>query len=417
MYLTHLFLERFRRFVYWEHTFTPGVHVIVAENARGKTTLLEAAAYLSALASHRTSRTRELFNQPLLLASAEMVTRIRAGFLREDEPREQSLEVRWIVRRSPQGGMSLQREVLLNRVKRKAVDVLGRVLTVLFLPQMLSIVDGSPEQRRRYLNLTLAPVLPDYAPTLARYTHVLEQRNALLKQAQVRAVSPAEMDPWDREWARLAATLMWHRHQALQEWNALLLQDGGEALTQGEQMRLLYLPALGQEDEEARAEALSFWNMDAQAPALQEVFPKDRAALEALLLEQVKRRFPLERLRGHTTLGPHRDDFRFLLNGQDLTRFGSRGQMRNALLRLKWVEARWYRAKTGVLPVLLLDEIAAELDATRRQRVVTIFSRMALESPDAPAQVWMTSVEAEPFRALGLEMHLWQLTDTGLRPL
>ncbi len=404
MYFTHLYLENFRRFVYWEHTFSPGVHLIVGPNARGKTTLLEAGAYLSTFSSFLARQPRELVNQALAMQNPFLVTRIRATFMREEDGRhrERRIEVRLIFRRETNGLVRTQKEVLVDGVKRKTLtEALGLVQTVLFLPHMLHIVDGAPELRRRYLNFSIAPGHPEYARALSEYTKALQQRNALLKQWWERRGDPQVMLPWEKKLAEHGATIMWTRHQVLQRWNFLADEQGWNRLGDGEVLRLVYRPALGHEADEEVPMLLPFYQPEPD-------FPKSLPALQDLLFQRLQERRPLDLRRGHTTLGPHRDDFRFLVSGLDLAVYGSRGQMRSALLMLKLVEAAWYYETSGVRPVILLDEVLAELDRERRERVMAAFQGFG-------EQLWATTTEPDLFpEAVVPRLHVWALQDTGL---
>ncbi len=406
MYFTYLYLENFRRFVFWEHTFAPGIHLIVGPNARGKTTLLEAAAYLTTFSSFLARQPRELVNQTLARQNPLLVARVRATFMREEhgEHRERGIEVRLVWRREANGAVRTQKEILVDGLKRKAAEALGTVQTVLFLPHMLHIVDGAPELRRRYLNFSIAPGDRAYAEALTRYTRALQQRNALLKLLWERRGEMDLLSVWEKELAEHGATLVWTRHRVLQRWNFLADEQGWNRLGQGEVLRLVYWPALGDADEEEAAQL--FLPFHSPEPKL----PGSRSALEQLLRERLVARRPVDLRRGHTTIGPHRDDFRFLVSGMDLATFGSRGQMRSALLMLKLVEAAWYREKTGIRPVVLLDEVLAELDEERRGRVMRAFEGFG-------EQIWVTTTEPELFpRGLRAPLFRWALRDTGLQP-
>ncbi len=407
MYFTHLALEHFRRFVFWEHTFTPGVHLIVGPNARGKTTLLEAASYLTTFSSFLARQPRQLVNQTLALQHPLLVTRLRATFWREegDAHRERRMEVRLIWRREPTGQARTQKEIRVDDVKRTAAEALGVVQTVLFLPHMLHIVDGAPELRRRYLNLSIAPGDPQYAYALAQYTKALQQRNALLKVLWDTRGDLEQLEIWDQVLSQHGAYLIWTRYRTLQHWNLLADERGWNRLGNGEVLRLVYWPSLGNgpEDENNHQVPLPFHVPEVSLPASEK-------GVRQMLLERLRQRRPLDLQRGHTTLGPHRDDFRFLVSGMDLATFGSRGQMRSALLMLKLVEAAWYHGKTGVRPVILLDEVLAELDADRRRRVMEAFL-------DFGEQIWVTTTEPDLFPAdLVADLHIWKLHDTGLDP-
>ncbi len=224
---------------------------------------------------------------------------------------------------------------------------------------MLRIVEGSPEDRRRYLNLALAQVSPAYVPTLSAYARALSQRNALLKQLNERGGDKGQLEFWDGELARLGAQLIYARIQAIRDLERLAARLHGELTRGKEVLRMDYRPAY---DPLIRPDNQYELGLDA---------PLDRSHLS---LEEIQRGFgealgavhDSEIARGVTTIGPHRDELRFQSNGIDLSTYGSRGQVRTTLLTLKLAEMAWMREKSGFWPVLLLDEVLAELDGERR---------------------------------------------------
>ncbi|MCX8026021.1 MAG: AAA family ATPase, partial [Thermanaerothrix sp.] len=179
MILTHLSLTNFRAFARLDVDIPHPTLLIVGENAQGKTTLLEAVYYLATLSSFHTESDRQLIN---FLAAREplAVARIVAEFVRGATTHR--LEVRLIQDNATLNGNRLRREILVDGVKRTAREALGHFNAVLFLPQMTNIIEGAPEERRRYLNMALSQVMPGYAQALSDYAQVLSQRNALLKQ-------------------------------------------------------------------------------------------------------------------------------------------------------------------------------------------------------------------------------------------
>ncbi len=405
MFFTYLRLEHFRRFVFWEHTFTPGVHLIVAPNARGKTTVLEALAFLSTFSSFLTHNARELVNQVLAQQQPQVVTRLQARWRLQAEGDEHHIEVRLVWHQDATGRVQTQKTVLVDGVKRSLAQALGQVQTVLFLPHMLHLVDAAPELRRRYLNLTIAPGDPEYAHALTQYTRALQQRNALLKQLAESGGPPSLLEPWEALMARHGAYLWWTRHRVLQEWNHLADRYGWNRLGPHETLRLVYRPGVARDEEEEERQ-YALWFHVPETP-----FPETLERVQSWLLEQLVRQRPVDLQRGHTTVGPHRDDVRFLVTGRDLALFGSRGQVRSALLMLKLVEAAWYHERTGHKPVVLLDEVLAELDPARRQRVLEAFL-------DFAEQLLLTTTEPELFPpALRPGVRFWRLHDTGLEPL
>jgi DNA replication and repair protein RecF len=253
----------------------------------------------------------------------------------------------------------LRKEVLLDGVKQKVGDTVGVFNSVLFLSHMLRIVEGSPEERRRYLNLAMAQVLPRYAPTLSAYNRTLSQRNALLKQLNERGSDPQQLAFWDEQLATSGAQLIFARIQAVHELGHLAARVHSELTRGREMLRLDYQPAYDPLPQRPQQYALPL-----DAPIDRTNLSLDK--IQQGFLECLTRLHPEEIARGVTTIGPHRDELRFLGNGVDLGTFGSRGQARTAILSLKLAEVSWMRGKTGEWPVLLLDEVLAELDTERR---------------------------------------------------
>ncbi len=367
MYLTHLSLTNFRNFARLDLDVPQGVVLLVGANAQGKTSLLEAIYFLATFASFHASSDRELINF-LAARQSLAVGRIVADFCREGADLESAahgsaahrLEVRLIQEaQGTNGSLRLRKEALLDGMRYKVSEVIGRFNAVLFLPQTLRIIEGAPEERRRYLNLTLAQVWPHYAAYLAEYTRVLAQRNALLKQIGERSSDPAQLLYWDEQLAASGAQLIYARIHAVQELERLATLSHHELSAGKEILRLSYEPAYDPLPQPGRQIALP---LDA---------PIDRSALTISkiqhgLLEELHRVRGEEIARGVTTIGPHRDELRFLSNGIDLGVYGSRGQARSAVLSLKLAEMEWMKEKTGQSPVLLLDEVLAELDTQRR---------------------------------------------------
>lgn len=357
MRLTHLSLTNFRNFTRLDIDVPGGNVMLVGNNAQGKTSLLEAIYFLATLTSFHASSDRQLIN--FIEARQDLaVGRIVADFTRGDD--DHRIEVRLIQEPNNQNGAKhLRKEVLLDGVKRKASEVIGQFNAVLFLPQMMGVIEGSPEERRRYLNLALAQVIPHYQPALAEYNKALLQRNALLKLLFERKGDSSQLDYWDDQISTFGAQLIHARIRSIQELERLAARTHRELTHAHEVLRLSYQPA---------------YDPLPQVPG-QIALPLE-AAVDRIgfSLEQIRKGF-LESLvkiryeeiaRGVTTLGPHRDELRFLANGIDLGIYGSRGQVRSAILALKIAEVAWMNARSGHWPVLLLDEVLAELDTERR---------------------------------------------------
>lgn len=361
MYLTHLSLTNYRNFTRFDVDMPQGVLLLVGANAQGKTSLLEAIYILATLTAFNADSDRQVIN---FLAAKESlaVARIVAEFYRQD--RRHRLEVRIIQETQGQAGSKLRKEILLDNAPRKINEVFRQFNAVLFLPQMLRVIDGSPEERRRYLNMALAQVHPDYAAHLHLYNQTISRRNALLKQLFERNGDSAQLEYWDEQLANAGAHLILARIQAVQALEKIAAGTHLELTRSKEVLRISYQPSF---DPLVQPDNQFSLPMDA---------PVDRSKLsyEGIyqgFLDKLTELRGDEIVRGVTTIGPHRDDVRFLANGIDLGDYGSRGQIRTAMLSLKLAEVTWMKEKTGSWPVLLLDEVLAELDLERRSDLLT----------------------------------------------
>ena len=357
MYLTHLSLTDFRIFSRFDQDVPQNALILVGDNAQGKTSLLEAVYYLSALDSFQASNSAELINFSALqndLAVCRIVADYRKG------EKNHHLEIRIIRDTMSNGNASIRKEVLLDGSQIKINTVIGHFNAVLFLPHMLQIATGSPQRRRHYLNLTISQVDPRYNESLSEYNKALTQRNALLKQLNERSGDPDQLSYWDERITQAGSYIMHTRIQAIRDLGHLSASIHQE-LTRGEEiLRLNYLPSYEPMPSPPGQIELPLDNpIDRSGMELGEIQGGFRERLLAQRKEEISR--------GVTTLGPHRDDLRFISNGIDLGNFGSRGQLRTALLSIKLAEVAWLKENTGQWPVLLLDEVLAELDDYRRQ--------------------------------------------------
>jgi DNA replication and repair protein RecF len=365
MLLTHLSLTNFRNYARLDIDVPGGPVLLVGDNAVGKTSLLEAVYYLATLASFHASSDRELISFHVE-EEALAVTRIIADFVRIPQPggggRELAgkhrIEVRVIQDRT-NGPSRVRKEVLMDGVLRKTSEAAGMFNAVLFLPHMLRIVEGSPDERRRYLNLALGQVMPRYTTILSEYNRILTQRNALLKALNEHGGDQGQLDYWDEQMAAQGAQILHARIHAIQELERLARRLHGD-LTRGQEvLRLDYQPSY----DPFPTAPLQF-TLPLRAPLDRSGISIDK--IRQGFQEQLHNRRSEEVSRGVTLLGPHRDEFRFLSNAVDLGTYGSRGQGRTAVLALKLAEVAWMKEKTGQWPVLLLDEVLAELDPSRR---------------------------------------------------
>jgi len=384
MYLRHISLTYFRNYARLELELPARVNVLQGGNAQGKTNLLEAVYYLATTRSPLAASDRQLIHWD---AEQEVIPYARAGASFVRAGHERSLEV--TLAKEAQNAdepdvtlsarSTLRRQIRVDGVPRRAIDAVGQLVVVLFLPDDISLVAGAPGGRRRYLDITLCQVDPVYCRSLARYNRILAQRNALLRQVRERLASPQALTVWDEQLAALGAYVLGRRLwvvRCLAEHVAAIhpeLTGGEEALT------LAYEDSLGVHRTNGSLEAMlgpasGGLSEAADAEMWQGVL---RRGLDAARREDIARAV--------TTVGPHRDDLRFRINGVDATIYGSRGQQRTVALALKLAEVQVMEEHTGEAPVLLLDDVVSELDRDR--------SRYLLGSVARAQQVLLTTTD------------------------
>ncbi|HNR03201.1 MAG TPA: DNA replication and repair protein RecF, partial [Anaerolineaceae bacterium] len=329
------------------------------------------------------------------------VARLVAQFQRGE--RSHRLEVRLIQDSNGNGGARLRKEVLLDGVKIPPGQVIGQFNAVIFLPQMTGIIEDGPEERRRYLNLTISQANPAYARALADYNQALTQRNALLKLLNERGGDRAQLDYWDEILASRAALLITTRADIIQELEGEAKRVHERLTGSAEVLRLVYQPSY---DPLPAPQGQFALPMPVQVHRTGLTQDKVKLGFITRLFEVRNE----EIARGVTTIGPHRDEMRIFCNGIDLTDFGSRGQIRTALLSLKLAEVDWLKQKTGQWPVLLLDETLAELDTQRRAYL--------LDYLDNAEQVLLTTTDMNLFpHDFRDKCERWQVADGNVEKL
>ncbi|MCY4616411.1 MAG: DNA replication and repair protein RecF, partial [Chloroflexi bacterium] len=232
-------------------------------------------------------------------------------------------------------------------------DRTGRLRVVMFSAAVLPIIDGSPSRRRRYLDITISQLDREYVRALQRYQRVLQQRNSLLRSLQERRARPGdELAFWDQELATAGAVVLHGRAQAVRALARGAAEHYADLAPGVEPLAVCYEPALPPSEASTVLDAGSI------------------EAVEATFREVIEARRRDDLVAGMTRSGPHRDNMRFEIAGNDAAAFASRGQQRTAGLALRLAEVALSRDRTGDAPLLLLDDILSELDEQRRERVL-----------------------------------------------
>ncbi len=330
--------------------FTPGFHVLVGNNAQGKTNVLEAIYLLATLRSFRG------------VGGAQMIRHGQRGYFvgaTVVSQGEHEIKMYW---------SNAERKLSLNgQAVKKLTDYLGALRAVVFCTEDLQLVKGTARGRRRFLDLLLAQTFPGYLPTLQRYAQSLRSRNALLKR---RSADEAALDSFSRELITLGDEITRLRRELIPKLSPLARLAYRRIANDAEELRIEYQPSI-----------------------------KRDFALE---LAQSRER---ERSYRMTLVGPHRDEVQLLLNDKSAAQFGSEGQKRTLAIALKMAQAEYVTAINGTPPVLLIDDVMGELDVKRRAGLLPLLER----AHHARGQVFMTCTEENWPRELGRDLQRWHV--------
>lgn len=335
MYLRSLHLRHFRNYLDQQVDFTSSKTILLGNNAQGKSNVLEAVELLSSLKSHRTSRDRDL------IYDGETLSQITGHLKRETGETELTITLRENGRRTvSQNGMSLRRQL----------DFLGTLNMVQFSSLDLDLVRGGPDQRRHWIDGLLVQLEPVYAYVLQQYTQVLRQRNALLRarfreESEGRSIEAPDLALWDAQLAIAGSRVIRRRARVLdrlvpfaEEWHQAI---SGST----EKLEIRYAPNVQAEQDTPEA--------------LQQAF-----------LEKIQARAIAEQHQGTTLVGAHRDEIEFMINQTPARQYGSQGQQRTLVLALKLAELKLIEDVIGEPPLLLLDDVLAELDLNRQNQLL-----------------------------------------------
>ncbi|MFS0690528.1 DNA replication/repair protein RecF [Sporosarcina sp. 179-K 8C2 HS] len=333
MFIERLALTDYRNYASLDLSFSPHINVLIGENAQGKTNIMEAIYVLSMAKSHRTSNDRELIRWEQEYGKIEGDIQRKYGRL----PLELTI--------SKKG-----KKARVNHLEQNRLSLyIGQLNVVMFAPEDLNLVKGSPQVRRRFLDMEIGQISPVYLHDLLTFQKVLKQRNAILKDHRGKLdFTDVMFDIYTEQYIQLAVQIIRKRFYFIE-----LLQKWAEPIHKGisrgiEQLKVTY-GTLKELDSGQTAEQM------------EEILSQK--------LHEARRR---ELERGMTLIGPHRDDLHFFVNGYDIQTYGSQGQQRTTALSLKLAEIDLVKQEVGETPVLLLDDVLSELDDYRQSHLLNI---------------------------------------------
>ncbi|BAY76326.1 DNA replication and repair protein RecF [Nostoc linckia NIES-25] len=332
MYLKTLQLRQFRNYQDQKVEFSAAKTILVGNNAQGKSNLLEAVELLATLRSHRMARDRDLVKE------GETIAQINAHLERQTGSSDLTLTLRRNGRRS----------VALNGESvRRHMDFLGVLNAVQFSSLDLELVRGGPEGRRNWLDTLLIQLEPVYAYILQQYNHVLRQRNAFLKNNETLHTTSlhSELALWDAQLATAGTRVIRRRDRAIQRLARIATAWHASISGSTEILEIKYAPNIPLEDN--------------QPEQVQQAF-----------LAKIQQRTLAELHQGTTLVGPHRDEVELTINQTPARQYGSQGQQRTLVLALKLAELQLIEEVVKEPPLLLLDDVLAELDLSRQNQLL-----------------------------------------------
>ncbi len=383
MHIRRLSLRHFRNYNRLEIDFPATSILLVGANAQGKTSLLEAIACLALGSSPLTHTDRHLIywqaaksGMPFAHLQTEVVLRDRVMQI------EIALE-----RTQTSNGSRLNKRIRVDQRTIRRSDLAGHLNVVLFLPEDVALVSGSPSNRRSYMDMLLSQLYPDYVEALHAYQTAISRRNALLRHLREEGGDLAQLAPLEEVLVHNGVAISLYRRRVISTLTLHADRIHRELTGGATWLQLQYEPNF----DPLRPPALDY-QMGLLSESAQDM-PVDVAALQDAYRDALRQHRQREIQRGVTLLGPHRDELSFISDGVDLGTFGSRGQQRTVVMALRLAELRWLSQETGESPVLLLDEVLAELDRKRRAYLLDLLCRRS----ENAEQTILTTTDVEMF--------------------
>ena len=340
MYINKIEIKNFRNYEKQEIELNPHINIFYGDNAQGKTNILEAIFISGFGKSFRTSKEKEM---------------IKLG--------EAFLEATVFYQKSDRDGkirtvISNKKQIEVNGVKiKKLSELIGKINLVIFTPDDIQILKSGPEKRRRFLDMMIGQLRPKYVYILNLYLKTLEQRNNYLKQIKEENKPESMLEIWDEKLAEYAEIICKYRTEFIEKLNSKIKEIHSEVTSNSEEIKIEYITECN--NREIYLQLLKLWRK-------------------------------LDIIKGYTTKGIHRDDFKCIINDKEIEVYGSQGQHRTAILSLKLAELYVIYDEIGEYPILLLDDFMSELDEKRRksflsyikdtQVIITCTDKMELDN-------------------------------------
>ena len=340
MWIKEINLLNFRNYEKETINLEKGINIFFGENAQGKTNIIESIFLCSMGKSFRAKKDKEMIKLDREKAKVDIF------FEKEDREGKIKIEI------------NNKKNIFLNEIKlKKLSQLLGNLVVVIFTPDDINILKGGPQNRRRFLDIMISQLKPNYMYNLSLYLKTIEQRNIFLRQIREENKEISLLDIWDQKLAEYAEKIFYYRKNFIKKLQNEIIKIHEEITEGKEKIRIEYRTDYKNKEN---------------------------------FLEELKQRRKIDIIKGYTTKGIHRDDFNIYINDKELGIFGSQGQHRTAILSLKMAELNIIKEELNEYPILLLDDFMSELDEKRRshflnkikgiQVIITCTDKIKLEN-------------------------------------
>ena len=317
MWIKKIKLNNFRNYQEQEINFEKNINIFYGENAQGKTNIIEAIFLCSLGKSFRAKKDSEM------IKLNEKYSLIEIEYEKSDRDGKIKIE------------LGDKKNIFINGIKiKKLSELLGKINTVIFIPDDINILKGGPQNRRRFLDIMISQLRPNYMHILNLYLKTIEQRNKYLRQIKEEKKDEKLLDIWDEKLAEYAIKICEYRKEFIEKITKKIENIHNDITNQKEKIEINYITECDDKEK---------------------------------YLKLLKERRKLDIIKGFTTKGVHRDDFVIYINKKEINIYGSQGQNRTAMLSLKLSELQVIKDEIGEYPILLLDDFMSELDSNRRK--------------------------------------------------
>ncbi len=340
MWIKNIKLKNFRNYKNLNIELGENINIFYGENAQGKTNIIESIFLCSMGKSFRTNKEKEMIQleKENMLVEIQYKKSDREGIIRIE--------------------IGNKKDIFINNIKIKRLsELLGKINVVIFTPDDIEMIKGNPEKRRKFLDIMISQLRPNYMHILSLYQKTIKERNYYLKEIKEKGKDENLLEIWDEKLAEYAEKIFTYRKEFIKKIKEKIEKIHPEITKQKEKIEIEYISHCEKKEE---------------------------------YLELLKQRRKLDIIKGFTTKGIHRDDFVIYINGKQIDIYGSQGQQRTAILSLKLSELQVIYDEVGEYPILLLDDFMSELDKSRRdsllshiqetQVVITCTDKLTLEN-------------------------------------